>query len=115
MKEELKPKESIQPELPEEAEPAIDETNSENESTKSSAKTDETAADVTKSTSKAKKPAAEKPAFEKVNLKFKMEDFALIQNAADDENLSVSEYVMNLVMNSVQASSSETVSEKETA
>lgn len=115
MKEELKPKESIQTELPEESEPVIHENNSEKDCTKASANTEENATAITESTPKAKKPAAEKPAFEKVNLKFKMEDFVLLQNAADAEKLSVSEYVMNLVMNSVQASSTETVSEKETA
>lgn len=43
------------------------------------------------STPKARKSAAEKPAVEKLSLKFKPEDFALIQNAADTANLSVTE------------------------
>lgn len=67
-------------------------------------------------TSKAKKTPSEKTAMEKLNLKFKPEDFVLIQNAADAAKLSVTEYVMNLVMNTVQTTpAAETVSEKETA
>lgn len=75
------------------------------------------AADETKKTSsKPKKASTDKPAMEKLNLKFKPEDFALLQNAADASNLSVAEYVMNLVMSSVQTNSAiETVSEMETA
>lgn len=65
---------------------------------------------------KPKKTPSEKPAMEKLNLKFKPEDFVLIQNAADAAKLSVTEYVMNLVMNTVQTTpAAETVSEKETA
>lgn len=69
-----------------------------------------------KTSSKPKKASADKPAMEKLNLKFKPEDFALLQNAADASNFSVAEYVMNLVMSSVQTNSAiETVSEIETA
>lgn len=65
---------------------------------------------------KAKKTSSEKPAMEKLNLKFKPEDFVLIQNAANAANLSVAEYVMNLVMSSVQTTpAADSVSEKETA
>lgn len=65
---------------------------------------------------KPKKTSSEKPAMEKLNLKFKPEDFVLIQNAADAANLSVTEYVMNLVMSTVQTTSAaDSVSEKETA
>lgn len=65
---------------------------------------------------KPKKTPSEKPAMEKLNLKFKPEDFVLIQNAADAANLSVTEYVMNLVMSTVQTTSAaDSVSEKETA
>lgn len=65
---------------------------------------------------KPKKTPSEKPAMEKLNLKFKAEDFVLIQNAADAANLSVTEYVMNLVMSTVQTTSAaDSVSEKETA
>ena len=58
---------------------------------------------VSESLSKPKKPSAEKPMVEKLNLKFKPEDFALIQNAADAANVSVTEYAMNILMESVQA------------
>ena len=65
---------------------------------------------------KAKKTSSEKPAMEKLNLKFKPEDFVLIQNAANAANLSVAEYVMNLVMSTVQTTpAADSVSEKETA
>ena len=65
---------------------------------------------------KPKKTPSEKPAMEKLNLKFKPEDFILIQNAADAAKLSVTEYVMNLVMSTVQTTSAaDSVSEKETA
>ena len=65
---------------------------------------------------KPKKTPSEKPAMEKLNLKFKPEDFVLIQNAADVANLSVTEYVMNLVMSTVQTTfAADSVSEKETA
>ena len=61
------------------------------------------------------KSSAEKPAVEKLSLKFKPEDFVLLQNAAQTANLSVTEYAMNILMEAVQASSAENVSEKETA
>ncbi len=65
---------------------------------------------------KPKKPSAEKPQVEKLSLKFKPEDFALIQNAAQAANVSVTEYAMNILMKSVQTiPAAETVSEKETA
>ena len=65
---------------------------------------------------KPKKPSAEKPQVEKLSLKFKPEDFALIQNAAQAANVSVAEYAMNILMKSVQTiPAAETVSEKETA
>ena len=61
-------------------------------------------------------PYSEKPVVEKLNLKFKPEDFVLIQNAADAAKLSVTEYVMNLVMSTVQTTpAADSVSEKETA
>ena len=74
-----------------------------------------TSADPVEVTVKPKKTPSEKPMIEKLNLKFNPEDFNLIKNAAATANLSVSEYVMNLVMSSVQTTSAETVSEKETA
>ena len=46
--------------------------------------------------------------------KFKPEDYVLLQNAAQTVNLSVTEYAMNILMESVQSSSTETVSEKTT-
>ena len=65
---------------------------------------------------KPKKLSAEKPQVEKLSLKFKPEDFALIQNAAQAANVSVAEYAMNILMESVQTiPAAETVSEKETA
>ena len=65
---------------------------------------------------KPKKPSAEKPQVEKLSLKFKPEDFTLIQNAARAANVSVAEYAMNILMKSVQTiPAAETVSEKETA
>lgn len=65
---------------------------------------------------KPKKTPSEKPALEKLNLKFKPEDFVLIQNAADAANLSVAEYVINLVMSTVQTTpAADSVSEQETA
>ena len=65
---------------------------------------------------KPKKPSAEKPQVEKLSLKFKPGDFALIQNAAQAANVSVTEYAMNILMKSVQTiPAAETVSEKETA
>ena len=76
----------------------------------------ETGAPVAESLPKPKKPSAEKPQVEKLSLKFKPEDFALIQNAANAANLSVAEYAMNILMESVQTVSvAETASEKETA
>ena len=85
------------------------------ETPEASADEAKTATPVAESTPKAKKPASEKPVVEKLSLKFKPEDFALIQNAADTANLSVTEYAMNILMEAVQGSSAETVSEKETA
>lgn len=68
------------------------------------------------SLTKPKKPSAEKPQVEKLSLKFKPEDFVLIQNAAQAANVSVAEYAMNILMKSVQTiPAAETVSEKETA
>lgn len=76
----------------------------------------ETATPVSESLPKPKKPSAEKPQVEKLSLKFKPEDFALIQNAAQAANVSVAEYAMNILMKSVQTiPAAETVSEKETA
>ena len=76
----------------------------------------ETGAPVAESLPKPKKPSAERPQVEKLSLKFKPEDFALIQNAANAANLSVAEYAMNILMESVQTVSvAETASEKETA
>lgn len=75
----------------------------------------ESTAPVAESLPKPKKPSAEKPQVEKLSLKFKTEDFTLIQNAADAANLSVAEYAMNILMEAVQTSSTEIVSEKETA
>ena len=51
---------------------------------------------------KPKKPSAEKPQVEKLSLKFKPEDFTLIQNAAQAANVSVAEYALNILMKSVQ-------------
>ena len=109
MKEELKAKEEPEVKV-EEVTSALTEVENE-----TSADTEETVKPAAESTPKARKPATEKPAVEKLNLKFKPEDFALIQNAADTANLSVIEYAMNILMEAVQASSAETVSEKETA
>ena len=65
---------------------------------------------------KPKKPSAEKQQVEKLSLKFKPEDFAVIQNAAQAANVSVAEYAMNILMESVQTiPAEETVSEMETA
>ena len=76
----------------------------------------ETAAPEVDSLPKPKKPSAEKPQVEKLSLKFKPEDFTLIQNAAQAANVSVAEYAMNILMKSVQTIlAAETVSEKETA
>ena len=76
----------------------------------------ETAAPEVESLPKPKKPSAEKPQVEKLSLKFKPEDFTLIQNAAQAANVSVAEYAMNILMKSVQTIlAAETVSEKETA
>lgn len=116
MKEELKAKVEVQ----EEPEKKIEEISTvpvaiETEVPETPVAEEETATPVAESLPKSKKPSAEKPAVEKLNLKFKPEDFILIQNAADAANLSVSEYAMNILMEAVQASSSETLSEKETA
>lgn len=65
---------------------------------------------------KPKKTTSKKPAMEKLNLKFKTEDFVLIQNAADAAKLSVTEYAMKILMESVHINPvTEPVSEKETA
>lgn len=77
-------------------------------------------ATIAESSPKAKNPASEKtsvekPSVEKLSLKFKQEDFVLLQNAADSANLSVTEYAMNILMGAIYSSSTETVSEKETA
>ena len=110
MKEEMKAKE--EPEVKSEE---VTSAPAEAETPEASADEAKTATPVAESTPKARKPAAEKPAVEKLSLKFKPEDFVLLQNAADSANLSVTEYAMNILMEAVQASSSETVSEKETA
>ena len=111
MKEELKAKEEVQEE-PEEVTTTSAEIETETPEEHAEEKTASSAAE---SAPKAKKPAAEKPAVEKLSLKFKPEDFALLQNAAQTANLSVTEYAMNILMEAVQASSAENVSEKETA
>lgn len=116
MKEELKAKVEVQ----EEPEKKIEEVSTvpvaiETEVPETPVAEEETATPVAESLPKPKKPSAEKPAVEKLNLKFKPEDFILIQNAADAANLSVSEYAMNILMEAVQATSAEIVSEKETA
>jgi ParB family chromosome partitioning protein len=116
MKEELKAKEEVQ----EEPEKKNEEVSTvpvaiETEVPETPVAKEETATPVAESLPKPKKPSAEKPAVEKLNLKFKPEDFILIQNAADAANLSVSEYAMNILMEAVQATSAEIVSEKETA
>ena len=113
MKEEMKAKEDIQKEPEEKAEevastPVCVET-------ETPAEAEETVKAAAETVPKTKKPASEKPVVEKLSLKFKPEEFALIQNAADAANLSVSEYAMNILMEAVQATSTETVSEKETA
>ncbi|MCQ2587621.1 MAG: hypothetical protein MJ174_05845 [Treponema sp.] len=65
---------------------------------------------------KVRKTSSEKPFVEKLNLKFKPEDFVLLQNAAEAANLSVTDYVMKLVMSNLQTiPEADTVSEKETA
>ena len=112
MKEEMKAKE--EPEVKAE-EVASASASAEVETPEASADEEKTATPVAESTPKARKPAAEKTVVEKLSLKFKPEDFALIQNAADTANLSVTEYAMNILMEAVQVSSAETVSEKETA
>ncbi len=116
MKEELKAKEEVQ----EEPEKKIEEVSTvpvaiETEVPETPAAEEETATPVAESLPKPKKPSAEKPAVEKLSLKFKPEAFTLIQNAANAANLSVSEYAMNILMEAVQATSAEIVSEKETA
>lgn len=110
MKEEMKAKE--EPEVKSEE---VTSAPAEAETPEASADEAKTATPVAESTPKARKPAAEKPAVEKLSLKFKPEDFVLLQNAANSANLSVTEYAMNILMEAVQASSSETVSEKETS
>ena len=109
MKEEMKAKE--EPEVKSE-EVASTPADVKTEATADEAKN---ATPVAESTPKAKKHASEKPAVEKLSLKFKPEDYVLLQNAAQTVNLSVTEYAMNILMESVQSSSTETVSEKETA
>ena len=116
MKEELKAKEEVQ----EEPEKKIEEFSTvpvaiETEVPETPVAEEETATPVAESLPKPKKTSTEKPAVEKLNLKFKPEDFTLIQNAANAANLSVAEYAMNILMEAVQASSAEIVSEKETA
>lgn len=106
MKEELKAKEEVQ----EEPEEKVEEVSTvpvaiETEVPEKPTAEEETATPVAESLPKPKKPSAERPAVEKLSLKFKPEDFALIQNAADAANLSVSEYAMNILMEAVQASS----------
>lgn len=65
---------------------------------------------------KARKTPSVKPAMEKLSLKFKPEDFSSIKNTADAARLSVADYVMNLVMSTVQTTpAADSVSEKETA
>ena len=126
MKEEMKAKEEFPSEPEEKAEevstvPVAIETESPVEvetelpETPAESTVEETATPVAVSLPKTKKLSPEKPSVEKLNLKFKPEDFALIQNAANAANLSVAEYAMNILMEAVQASSAEIVSEKETA
>ena len=121
MKEELKAKEEVQEKPEEKVEevstvPVAIETKAPVEVEAEVPETPaETATPVAESLPKPKKPSAEKPAVEKLSLKFKPEDLTLIQNAADAANLSVSEYAMNILMEAVQATSAEIVSEKETA
>ena len=110
MKEEMKAKEE-----PEATSEEVTSAPAEAETPEASADEAKTATPVAESTTKARKPAAEKPVVEKLSLKFKPEDFVLLQNAADSANLSITEYAMNILMDSVLASSTETVSEKETA
>lgn len=65
---------------------------------------------------KVRKTSSEKPFVEKLNLKFKPEDFVLLQNAAEAANLSVTDYVMKLVMSNLQTiPEADTIAEKETA
>lgn len=109
MKEEMKAKE--EPEVKSEE---IASTPAEVE-TETSAEAEETVKTVAEAASKTKKSASEKPVVEKLSLKFKPEDYVLLQNAAQTANLSVTEYAMNILMGAVQTSSAETVSEKETA
>lgn len=113
MKEEMKAKEDIQKEPEEKAEEVA--STPVGVETETPAEAEETVKAAAETAPKTKKPASEKPVVEKLSLKFNPEDFALIQNAADTANLSVTEYAMNILMEAVQASSSETVSEKETA
>lgn len=122
MKEELKAKEEPEKKdeeistVPVEVAPTTEEAKTEVPKIPSGPATvEETATPVAECLPKPKKPSAEKPAFEKLSLKFKPEDFTLIQNAADAANLSVAEYAMNILMEVVQNSSAEIVSEKETA
>lgn len=111
MKEEMKAKDEVQKESEEvTTTPAEIETETPEEHAE-----EKTASPATDSIPKAKKPASEKPAVEKLSLKFKPEDFVLLQNAAQTANLSVTEYAMNILKEAVQASSAETVSVKETA
>ena len=118
MKEELKPDEE-KGEVQEEVQTAEDvkvlETESVQSDDEASNKKETPPLPVETPSQKPRKIPSEKPAVEKISLKFKPEDFTLIKTAAEKSNLSVTEYIMNLVMGSVQNIPTENVSEKETA
>ena len=63
---------------------------------------DKTATDVAESLPKQKRTSSEKPAAEKLILKFTPEEFVLLQNAAAAAKIPVAEYVMKVLMDAVQ-------------